>query len=160
MDDTKIVIRAESDPTVFARCAGMMASVDPWVRLGMDEQACATAFEGQGREVYTFWVESDLAGFVVLQMLGSFKGYVQTLLVAAPYRGRGLSVRILQFCEAHISSISANMFICVSAFNNHAHRIYERYGFERVGTLKDFVKPGFDEILLRKQIQRSGGKRE
>jgi len=154
MDNKEIIIRAENNPAVFARCAAMMASTDPWVRLGMDEPTCAAAFEGQGREVYTVWVEDKLAGFVVLQMLGSFKGYVQTLLVADGYRGQGISLRLLQFCEAYISKVSANMFICVSAFNDRARRIYERYGFELVGVLKDFIKPGFDEWLLRKQIKR------
>lgn len=157
MDDKEIVIRAESNPAVFARCAAMMASTDPWIRLGMDENACAAAFGGQGREVYSVWIANDLAGFVVLQMLGTFKGYVQTLLVSEKYRGRGLSVRILEFCEAHISKVSPNMFICVSAFNDRARVIYERYGFEPVGILKDFVKPGFDELLLRKQIKRLEG---
>lgn len=157
MDDKEIIIRAESNPAVFARCAARMASTDPWIKLGMKEDACAAAFGGQGREVYTVWVEDDLAGFVVLQMLGTFKGYVQTLLVSEKYRGQGLSVKLLKFCEAHISKVSANMFICVSTFNDRARVIYERYGFVSVGTLKDFVKPGFDELLLRKQIQRSEG---
>jgi [ribosomal protein S18]-alanine N-acetyltransferase len=42
------------------------------------------------------------------------------------------------------------VFICVSSFNPGARRLYERLGFELVGTLRELLVPGHDELLLRK----------
>jgi ribosomal protein S18 acetylase RimI-like enzyme len=72
--------------------------------------------------------------------------------VAEEYRGKGYGTRILQFCERHILKYSPNIFICVSSFNQGALSLYTRLGFEKVGELKDFIKNGFTEILLRKTI--------
>ena len=39
-----------------------------------------------------------------------------------------------------------------SSFNTRARALYERVGFEYVGTLKDLIVKGYDEILLRKTL--------
>jgi ribosomal-protein-alanine N-acetyltransferase len=88
----------------------------------------------------------------VVQMVGVFKGYLQTLCVAHSWRGQGLGTLLVQHCEQRIFWESPNVFICVSSFNPDAERLYLRLGYERVGVLKDFVIPGHGEILLRKSI--------
>jgi len=72
--------------------------------------------------------------------------------VAEGNRGKGYGTRILQFCEDRILKYSPNIFICVSEFNQGALDLYTRCGFEKVGELKDFIKTGFTEILLRKTV--------
>ena len=54
------------------------------------------------------------------------------------------------WAEKRIFRDSPNAFICVSSFNPGARRLYERRGFQLVGTLKQFVVAGHDEFLLRK----------
>ena len=53
-------------------------------------------------------------------------------------------------CTLEIFRDSPNVFICVSSFNAGARRLYERLGFELVGTLRELHVPGHDELLLRK----------
>jgi len=41
--------------------------------------------------------------------------------------------------------------ISVSSFNTEARRFYERQGFAEVALLPDLIKPGFDEVLMRRR---------
>jgi ribosomal protein S18 acetylase RimI-like enzyme len=40
--------------------------------------------------------------------------------------------------------------LCVSSFNTGAKRLYERLGYEFVGTLTNYLVEGHDELLYRK----------
>jgi ribosomal-protein-alanine N-acetyltransferase len=149
-DLNSLTIKATEDPVLFDRLAAMMASSDPWVTLGMDVAACRAGFDGPCKEVFIASASGEPAGLAILQVCGSFNGYIQILFVAEGFRGRGLGKRLLAFCEERIFGNSPNVFICVSAFNTRAFRLYEAAGFTIVGILKDFVKAGYDEWLLRK----------
>ena len=104
------------------------------------------------KEVYVARYENELAGFVVLQVCGSFKGYIQTICVKEQFRGCGFGKKILAFCESRILELSPNIFICVSGFNTGAIKLYQSLGFKLVGELTDFIKEGFTELLLRKSV--------
>jgi ribosomal protein S18 acetylase RimI-like enzyme len=146
----KINIRLTSDPAVLANCAEVMAKSDPWVTLEMDYDYCVKAFDGPCKEIYVVETEEKLEGFLILQVCGSFKGYIQTLFVKESARGKGLGHQLLAFAEERILRFSPNIFICVSSFNVRARLLYEEFGFEYVGELKDFVRQGFSELLYRK----------
>ena len=131
-------------------CAEMMSGTDPWIRYGMDYDLCLQAFDGEFREIYILEIEKVIVGFAVLQMTGTFKGYIQSLCINEQWRGRGLGLKLLQFCEEKILEISPNIFICVSEFNHKAIKLYVKFGFELIGRLNDFLKPGITELLMRK----------
>jgi ribosomal protein S18 acetylase RimI-like enzyme len=132
--------------------AELMAASDPWVTLEMDGTACRASFQGQSKEVFVACWKGEPVGLAILQVCGSFNGYIQTLFVPEAFRGRGFGKRLLEFCEDRIHRVSPNVFICVSTFNTRALSLYQELGFAVVGVLKDFLKPGFDEWLLRKTI--------
>jgi ribosomal-protein-alanine N-acetyltransferase len=136
----------------FDFCALMMVKSDPWITLEMDFDLCIQAFVGASKEVYIIRNDEVIAGLVILQMDGSFKGYIQTICVSEDFRGKGLGKKLLKFCEERILKISPNIFICVSSFNTGALQLYTDFGFKIVGELNDFVKEGFTELLLRKSI--------
>lgn len=152
MPEENMVIEQTTDPADFAFCAKMMSHTDPWITLGIDEDQCAKAFEGNFREVFVLRNGNEIAGFFIIQPQGTFKGYIQTIAISEGYRGKGYGTRILQFCEERILKYSPNIFICVSSFNEDALRLYLRFGFEKIGEMKDFIKAGFTEILLRKTV--------
>jgi len=108
------------------------------------------SFEGTCKEIYVLENENDIMGFAILQICGTFKGYIQTLCVDEIHRGKGLGKKLLQFCEDRILKISPNIFICVSSFNKRAFKLYTEFGFKLIGELQDFMKTGFTELLLRK----------
>ena len=145
-------INLTNDPEKFGVCALMMSMSEPWITLGIDYHLSMNAFVGPCKEIYVLEKGKEIAGFVILQICGTFSGYIQTICIDEKYRGEGLGKRLLCFCEERIHKISPNVFICVSSFNKGAIKLYYEFGFKLVGELKDFVKEGFDELLLRKTI--------
>ena len=131
-------------------CAKMMSKSDPWITFKMDYDQCQKAFEGDCKEIYVLEFENGIAGFVIIQICGSFKGYIQTICIDDMYRNKGFGKKLLQFCEERVLKISPNIFICVSSFNKGAIKLYYELGFKLVGELNNFVKDGFTELLLRK----------
>jgi len=148
----KFNIVLTNDPQQIAVCAQMMTQTDPWITLQFKYEQCLKAFEGPCKELYVMMNEKEIAGFVVLQLCGTFKGYIQTICIREDYRGKGLGKTLLRFCEERIFKISPNIFICVSTFNTRAITLYYDFGFTLVGQLNNFVKEGFTELLLRKTI--------
>jgi len=140
------------DPDVFSVCAAMMAGTDPWITLGLDYELCLKAFEGKCKEIYIVKTENEICGFVILQVCGSFSGYIQTICISESYRGRGIGRKLLAFSEERILEFSPNVFICVSSFNKGAAKLYYDFGFKLVGELENFIKTGYSELLLRKTV--------
>ena len=148
----KIVSLSLTDTEHLSECAMMMAKSDPWITLDIDYDQCLKAFEGLSKEIWALEIDKAVAGFVILQMDGTFKGYIQTVCVDVAFRRRGIGKKLLQFCQERILKISPNLFICVSSFNQGAIRLYKEFGFTLVGELDNFVKEGFTEQLLRKSF--------
>ncbi len=146
------VIKITNDPKDFGTCALMMSKTDPWITLGMNYDQCLKAFEGNCKEVYIVSSGKEIVGFVVLQVCGTFSGYIQTICIREDSRGKGFGTKLLEFCEERILKFSPNVFICVSSFNKGAIKLYYEFGFKLVGELDNFVKEGFTELLLRKTV--------
>jgi ribosomal protein S18 acetylase RimI-like enzyme len=149
-DQQPTTIRLTADAVLFDTFAEMMAATDPWKTLGMDVAACRAGFEGPCKETFVARFKDEPAGLVTLQVCGTFNGYIQTLFVPETFRGKGFGKQLLEFSEDRIYRTSPNIFICVSTFNTRALHLYQAMGFNLTGVLKDFLKPGFDELLLRK----------
>jgi ribosomal protein S18 acetylase RimI-like enzyme len=141
-----------SEKTILEECARLMASSEPWITLRREFLECRKSLDGDFREVYAAVENEMVAGFIVLQMKGTFTGYLQSICVAPDQRNKGIGKQLLQFAEAYVFKTSPNMFLCVSSFNGKAIKLYEQSGYERVGVIRDFVERGFDEILMRKAI--------
>lgn len=131
-------------------CAELMASSEPWLTLRVSREAALAALTDPAREVHVVRDSKGIAGFVIIDLRGLLRGYVQILCVRADCRGRGLGSVLLRWAEERIFRESPNVFLCVSSFNEGARRLYERRGYELVGTLCGFVVAGHDELLLRK----------
>lgn len=131
-------------------CARMMASTDPWIRLGRGYDRCLEVVNNDGLERFVAAVEGRIGGFLILDMRGSITGYIRTVCVEVELRGAGVGSALLDHAEARVYRESPNVFLCVSAFNDGARRLYERRGYEVVGVFHDYVKRGEDEILMRK----------
>jgi len=148
----RILIRLSTSPKDFAVCARMMSATDPWITLQMDYGQCLKAFEGDYKEIYIIEYENNIAGFIILQVAGTFSGYIQTICIDEAFRGKGLGKILLRYTENRVLKFSPNLFICVSSFNKGAIKLYYEFGFKLVGELDNFVKEGFTELLLRKTV--------
>jgi ribosomal protein S18 acetylase RimI-like enzyme len=143
-------IEQTNNPFIFEQGARMMCAAEPWITLKKDYNQCLKAFEGPEKEIYAAIEDDKLLGLIILQLTGSFKGYIQTVVVAADARGLGIGTALIRFAEKRIFKISPNVFICVSSFNQKAQQLYFKLGYEQAGLLKNFIADGFDELLLRK----------
>lgn len=131
-------------------CVKMMVTSEPWITLGLREDTAVSLLTDPAREVYAVRDARGVAGFIVVDMRGLTRGYIQILCVRPDCRNKGLGSLLIRWAENRIFRESPNVFICVSSFNAGARRLYERLGFEVVGVLRELVVPGHDELLLRK----------
>ena len=145
-------IRRAANTGEVEACAALMASSEPWITLGRGFDSSLLNLSDTSKELYVASHDGELIGFIVWHMHGAFVGYIQSVCVARLWRGRGFGTALLAFAEAEILKQSPNVFICVSSFNDHAQRLYDRLGYERVGELKNYLVQGHSEILLRKSI--------
>ncbi len=146
-------------PARLKAAAALMAASDPWRRLGIDEERCLGALRGPFRETYAAHSGGRFAGLAAVAMYGTFKGYIQALFVAEGFRGRGVGERLLAAAEKRIFRESPNVFLCVSSFNSGARRFYRRLGYAEIGLLRNLVREGLHEVLLRKTKGPLGGRK-
>lgn len=144
------VVRPLADDIEAAECARIMANSEPWLTLGRTYEASLAAVRDPSKEVHVLVQGSQILGFVILDMRGAFRGFMQTICIHADHRGVGLGTRLLEWAEERVFRESPNFFLCVSSFNERARRLYERRGYAAVGELTEFLVPGHGEILLRK----------
>jgi len=147
-----IQLTLTKDEKDFDSCALLISQSDPWVFLKFSYELCREILKGESKELYMIHENEVFAGFVILQLQGLLKGYVQSICLRPEFRGKGIGTTALKFCEERIFRISPNMFICVSSFNHQAKKLYLSLGFEQVGEFKDMSIRGHSELLLRKTI--------
>jgi len=143
-------IRPLRAPAEARFCAEFMVVSDPWVTLGLTFEQAFQRLTDPTREVYLATASDQIVGVLSLHLSGPLNGYIQVIAVHPDWRRRGFGTRMIEFAEERIFRQSPNVFLCVSSFNQHAQKLYERLGYQRVGELPDFVVRGYSEILLRK----------
>jgi [ribosomal protein S18]-alanine N-acetyltransferase len=145
-----IEIVQTTQPEDIEQCAQLLCISEPFTTLKFDINRCRQSMEGNIKEVYLAKHNEVIAGFVVLQIAGALRGYIQTICLKPEYRNKGIGSQLIKFSEERILKISPNVFMCVSSFNYQAQKLYYRLGFEKVGEFKDHILRGYDEYLLRK----------
>jgi len=133
-------------------CARIMATSEPWLTLRQTYEQGLALLSAKNHELYVLKDGDEVAGFAILSMQGILSGYLQTIAVAETYRGRGCGTQLMRFVEERVFREKPNVFLFVSSFNLRARQLYEALGYEVIGTVKDFLVKGHDEILMRKTI--------
>jgi len=150
MNGGRLQIARLAGPEDAEWCAHLIAASEPWRTLGRGFEASLRAVSDPDRETWLARREGRRVGFITLNLKGAFVGYVQSIAVADEARGQGVGSEILRFAEERIFREHANVFLCVSSFNEGARRLYERLGYRVVGVLEAFLVDEHDEILMRK----------
>ncbi|GAA3965665.1 ribosomal protein S18-alanine N-acetyltransferase [Actinomadura viridis] len=94
-----------------------------------------------------------LAGYAGLAASGG-QGDVQTIGVLPARQGTGLGAALLTaLLDEAARRACDEVFLEVRAGNDRAQRLYERFGFERIGVRKRYYQPsGADAIVMRRQL--------
>lgn len=74
--------------------------------------------------------------------------WIATIAVLPDFQGQGIGSALLQACE---SQISLNRIrLCVRPTNEVAIRLYERYGYTRVGAWDKYYQDGESALVMEK----------
>ena len=101
-------------------------------------------------------VGGDNAGCLLIRPNWLAGPYLQMIAVGAAFAGQGIGTTLLAWYERESQAAGPvrNVWLCVSGFNTGAQRLYHRHGYELAARLDDLMRPGDDELLMRKRIVR------
>jgi ribosomal-protein-alanine N-acetyltransferase len=132
----------------------LLASTDPWIRLGRTLEQCLAVCRDPVYEVWVARAEGERCGALLLQERGvAGSPYLKAIAVAASHRGRGVGAALMDFAEARFRPAARHFFLCVSDFNIRARAFYERRGWTVVGELPDYTVDGASEILMHLRLR-------
>lgn len=148
------VLHRLHDPKEARTLSHVLAEMDPWRTLGYTPGALEQYLLRPDETLYRYVVsvESQPSGVVCVRYPWLRGAYLELIGLDAALQGRGLGRAVLQWIEEQARQAVPNVWVLVSAFNIRARTFYEQQGFCIIGTLQDFVRPGYDEILLRKVV--------
>lgn len=108
-------------------CAQMMATNDPWKRVGRSFDDCIANFTNPQFEHYALLIDEKVEGFLIIILNGLLGGgFIKSLFVNSEYQGLGLGKQLLSFGEQKIFSQFANAYLCVSSFNHKAQTFLQK----------------------------------
>jgi ribosomal protein S18 acetylase RimI-like enzyme len=93
--------------------------------------------------------EKQMIGFIagdVKRMEGV--AWIATVGVLPEFRGRGIGSALLQACEAQIPV--SRIRLCVRPSNDVAIRLYERFGYTKVGEWTKYYQDGEPALVMEK----------
>ncbi|NIU84001.1 MAG: GNAT family N-acetyltransferase [Candidatus Thorarchaeota archaeon] len=127
-----------------------MSDSEHWKKLKRGYKDAREIISNPCSEAYVAWSRDDVAGFIIIEMVGSLKGYIKSIFVPPERRGEGIGSELIKYAEERIFSETPNVFLLVSSFNKGARKLYQKLGYEEIGEFKDYVVRGYSEILFRK----------
>lgn len=143
-------------------CESIIRVSDPWKRLGerVDFQTALTASGKAALRAFVCTIAGETAGFILFTPEPVFArgGYLRAIGVAPGHRGQGIGGKLLSFAEKMTSQHALHMFLCASSFNKEAQAFYKKYGYQKVGKLKDFILPGASEYIYWKRLKTASGR--
>src|SRR5262245_45964548 len=146
----EILIRRLEGDAEARVCTEAMVNSEPWLTLRYSRDITYKVITDPSREPYVAVAGSEIAGFIVLNLVGPLRGYIQTICVLPSWRGKGIGTRLLCFAEERIFQEYPNVFLFVSSFNQAAQNFYASLGYQKVGDVPDYVVKGHSEYLMRK----------
>jgi ribosomal protein S18 acetylase RimI-like enzyme len=134
--------------------AQLMARSEPWTTLRRSLETCRAVVNDPEFQVFVGRIDRERCGFLILDPRGlAGAPYLKSLAAADAFRGRGVGTAFIRFAEDYFRPHARYLFLCVSSFNDGARRLYERLGYEHVGTLKDLAVEGASELLMGKRLR-------
>ncbi len=137
----------------------LLCKMDPWRTLGYHADGLQRYLLREDPALVRAAVfrEGVLAGVMCVRSPWLCGASVELLAVLPENQGKGLGADVMAWIEDQAVMIGPNLWTTVSSFNGDAQRFYARNGFDQVACLADLIKPGFDELLLRKRLRPSEG---
>jgi ribosomal protein S18 acetylase RimI-like enzyme len=135
----------------ITECANMMASSPPWNLLFFSREQCVENLNSDTLTLYVAESDDKLVGFLATRSTGmEGEPLLEYICVDSSHRGQGLGSNMLRYFEDDLYPDADNLYLFVSDINPQAIKLYERFGYVRVGELPDYNLVGQTEFLYRK----------
>jgi ribosomal protein S18 acetylase RimI-like enzyme len=142
-------------------CAAIVGRLQPFVPYGLDARLAlrllSAALTDARADLLVVEATSSaggepaVAGFAWFVRRGAFdrSGYLRLIAVDDRFHGNGAGRLLMAELERrHVAQ--GGIVLLAGAANASAHRFYERLGYQHVGELPDYVKPGLHERIYYK----------
>lgn len=141
------------------RCAEIITDSLLWRTYYRTVDDAVASIEGSFQPDSRRWVfETDgmVTGFIIAYERGMFGeyGYIRLIGVDAAYRGTGIGTALLTTAEDYLFTLHPWVFLTVTDFNTDAQQFYSRLGYEKIGRIPDYRRPGIAEFMLMKRYSR------
>ena len=148
------------NPADAPEIAKALSLIDPWRRLGIPAERLLAGLalsvpKTPSRHAFVLKSRAQPAGVAVLDDHWLRGPYVRFFAILPGHERQGLGSALLTWIIREASREADNLWLCASAFNSPALRLYERHGFLKVAVLDDLLRPGDDEILMRCRLDQS-----
>src|SRR4030042_1574396 len=129
-----------------------LAGLDPWRSAGYQAGALTAYLLRPDPALmrYAVTAGNELAGVICARYPWLHGAYLELIGILPAFQRQGLGRAIVQWFETRAFLAGSNSWIVVSASNTPARRFNLRQGFVEAAALPGLVKPGYNEILLRK----------
>jgi len=147
-------LKSPIEPEAASLLSERLASLDPWRTLGYSAASLGRYLQRPDPGLHRFVVEGDgaVAGVLCVRFPWLRGASIELVGLLPEQAGRGRGRALLDFASKETRKEAANLWATVSAFNQSARAFYAHHGFAEVVVLPDLVKPGVDELLLRKRL--------
>lgn len=138
-------------------CAQIMLDNPLWQRYGVIAEALEKMFVkalDEGATILVAKMDNKIAGFVWYVTRGAWdrSGYIRLIGVSPAMQGKRVGETLMQEAETRMAEKVKDIFLLVTDFNSGAQRFYQRLGFQQVGAIPDYVKPGIAELIFHKHL--------
>lgn len=132
--------------------ANQLAQQEPWHTLAYTSDVLYRylASSCQASMCFAVMREGEIAGVVCVCFPWLRGVYLELIGLFPQAQGQGIGRAVCDWLEQEISNHTDNIWTLVSSFNLPARRFYSNCHFMEIGILKDFIRPGYDEILMRR----------
>lgn len=147
--DLRVCTLRPTTPKDAEWIAPLLADRDPWRTLGYGTPVLAAYLTSADPSLtrLTVWIQDQRAGVVALRSPWLRGPFLELLAITQP--GRGLGTAVVTWAAERWAN--GNLWTSASSFNTRARKFYQRQGFTEIAILPDLIKPGFDEVLMRRK---------
>jgi diamine N-acetyltransferase len=132
-----------------------LAEMDPWLTLGYQSEGLFRYLtrSDAGLARYAVFATGELSGIVCVRHPWLCGANLELFAILPGFQGAGMGAELMDWLTEEARLLGSNLWTTVSSFNTAAQRFYARCGFETVVRIEDLVKPGYDELLLRRRLK-------
>lgn len=121
-----------------------LTELDPWPKGDVWSRKI------DAREVYVAEIDGFIVGSLRWEAIWTTVSFVSFIVVDGPYRGRGISRRLLEHLKHELRSRGVPALLSSAQTDDPAaQRWHEHMGFERNGLIENIADEGIGEIVYR-----------